>query len=93
MSSNPALKVSIIMGNNNYTKKLLLLELYIYISNHSKNTYTINGHSFPDLFLSSSIPPPGKWSDRTKEALMFLSHTPSLLDIIGPWKCRNSKSQ
>ena len=52
---------------------------YIYISNYSKKLYTINGHSSSDLFPSSSIPPPGKWSDRTKEELMFLSHTPSLL--------------
>ena len=72
------MKVSIIFGNNNYTKMSLLL--YIDIPNHSKNTYTINVHSFPDLFPSSSIPPPRKRSDRTKETLMFLSHTPSLVE-------------
>ena len=39
----------------------------------------INGHSLPDLLPSSSIPPPGKWSHRTKEGLTFLSNTPSLI--------------
>ena len=73
------MKVSIVIGNNNYTKMSLLLELHIYIPNHSENTYTINGHSFPNLFPSLSIPPPGKWSNRTKEGLTFLSHTPSLV--------------
>ena len=59
----------------------------MYIPNHPKNNYTINGHSFPDLFPSSSIPPPGEWSDRTKEALIFLSHTPSLaLDRLFVWE-------
>ena len=73
------MKVSIVIGINNYTKMSLLLELHIYIPNHSKIPYTINGHSLPDLFTNSSIPPPGKWSDRTKEAMTFLSHIQSLV--------------
>ena len=46
--------------------------------NHSQNKCTINGHSQLDPICSSSIPPPGKWSHRTKKGLMFLSNTPSL---------------
>ena len=55
---------------------------------NSQNTYTINGHTLPDLYHSSSIPPPGKWSDRTKEGLTFLSNTPSLLWTPVPAPCR-----
>ena len=47
--------------------------------NHSQNKYTRNDHSQLDPVCSSSIPPPGKWSHRTKEGLTFLSNTPSLL--------------
>ena len=48
-------------------------------SNHSQNTYTVTDCSLPDLHCRSSIPTPGKWSDRTKEGLTFLSNTPSLI--------------
>ena len=46
--------------------------------NQSQNKHTIKGHSQLDPICSSSIPPPGKWSHRTKEGLTFLSYTPSL---------------
>ena len=50
--------------------------------NHSQYKYTINGHSQLDPICSSSIPPPGKWSHRTKEGLTFLPNsTPSLVFV------------
>ena len=52
-------------------------ETYFHNS-HSQNKHTINGHSQLDPVCRSSIPPPGKWSHRTKEGLTFLSNTPSL---------------
>ena len=80
------MKVSIVIGSNNYTKMSLLLELHIY-SQPLKKYKTINGHSLPNLFPSSSIPPPGKWSDRTKEAVTFLTHTPSLVCVNCVYAC------
>ena len=51
--------------------------------NQSQNKHTINGHSQLDPICSSSIPPPGKWSHRTKEGLTFLSYTP-LIGVTVP---------
>ena len=50
---------SIVVENNDYTTSGIT-----YVSPTSPKIPTpFNGHSSPDLFSSSSIPPPGKWSD------------------------------
>ena len=59
-------------------------------SNHSQNTYPINGHSLPGLHCSSSIPTPGKWSDRAKEGLTFLSNTPSGIFLENNFEYQNA---
>ena len=58
-----------------YFQRDLFLEQF---PNHSQNKYTINGSYQLDPICSSSIPPPGKWSRRTKEGLTFLGNKSSL---------------